>query len=137
MTAGAHGLGRETRVEAGHDDVTAVAEVALPLKRQHEPIWRAVRRVARRAAFHERRSVLEHEGSELVDMTLRTLLGFEPPESNPQRRFMRVMARRALHDALFEAMVLVERELGNSGRVTRRTLLRGSPDIIVGSRHVD
>lgn len=124
-------------MEARHDDVTAVTEIAFGLELQHETVWRAVRCVARRTAFHDRRPVLEHEGAELVEVALGALLRFESPEPHAGCGLVWIVAGHALHDAFLEAVVLVKRELDRGGGMTGDAFLRGAPDIAVRGEFVD
>src|ERR1700674_1687029 len=78
---------------------------------QEHSIHAAVRRVARRAAFHLHPRVLEHKGATLLGVTLRAGL----PSALSQRRAigssMRVVAVGAFHRAFGHAMMGRQREL--------------------------
>ena len=103
--------------------MAAIALIGHALELEHVPVGRAVRHVTRRAPLHERGAVLENERPHLVNMALGALLVLETTETKSFRGLMRVVARRALHDALFETVALVERELGDGRGVTLRAFL--------------
>ena len=63
--------------------------------------------MARRAALHARRGMLEYERAALVGMALDTSFLLEAAEQRARRGCMRVVTRGAFEHALAQAMVLV------------------------------
>jgi hypothetical protein len=99
-----------TETGRGHLRVTAQAKVWITL-REHFTVQRAVRVVARRAAFPQGR-MLEDDRPRLLAMALRATLA-PAAHGQPARRFedvvaVRIMALHAIHPA-FEDRMMVQR----------------------------
>jgi len=118
------GLGIERAVPLGKlDGVAAEAQIGDARRRQHVAVRRSVDVVTGRAALQPGRAVLEEEGAALVGVALQAGFLLETAQSAERGGLMRVVAGRALKDALLQAMALVQGELGEDVLVAGGTAL--------------